>query len=228
MKKKLGFIISGVVAIGILGFGVLYSSTSQAEASLSTEDIKDMVNEQYPGEITEIEQETEFNRAVYEVEIKTADKEYDIKLDGETGEVLNVSEKPIKNKEKVNNEKEKSTAKVEKDRAKENEKVKENKSEEQPKEVVINEKKEQQPTKEKTKEKAPKQKKSDSKETVISYDEAKRIALEAFAGEIDDIELDREDGRLIYEVEIERGDKEAEIEIDAYTGEIILIEIDED
>src|SRR5690625_2492647 len=165
MKKKLAFILSGVIAIGILGFGVLYSSTSQAEASLSTEDIKTMVNDQYPGEITEIEQETEFNRAVYEVEIKTEDREYDIKLDGETGEILNISETPVKNK---------------------------------------------------------------TKEAIISIEEAKRIALEEFSGKIDDIDLDIEDGRLIYEVEIERGDEEAEMEIDAYTGEIIVIEIDED
>ena len=59
MKKKLAFIISGVIAIGILGFGFLYSSTSQAEASLSTKEIREMVEAQYPGKITEIEKETE-------------------------------------------------------------------------------------------------------------------------------------------------------------------------
>ncbi len=227
MKKKLGFIISGVVAIVTLGFGVLYSSTSQAEAALSTEDIETMVKEQYPGEITEIEQETEFNRAVYEVEIKTDDKEYDIKLDGKTGEVLNISEKPIKNKAQVSNEKKKKTAKVKKDQSTEKN-VEDNSSEEQPKEVVINEKKGQKSNKDQKKEQSTKEKKSETKKAIISIEEAKRIALEAFSGEIDDIELDEEDGRLIYEVEIERGDKEAELEIDAYTGEIIIIEIDED
>lgn len=210
MKKKLRFIISGVVAIGILGFGVLYSSTSQAEASLSTKDIKDMVNEQYPGEIMEIEQETEFNRPVYEVEIKTEDREYDIKLDGKTGEILNISETPIKDKEKADNENKNNTAKEEK--------LEDNTSNDKPKEVVIKEKGDEQSQQENDK----------TKEVIISYEEAKRIALAEFSGEIDDIELDTEDGRLIYEVEIERGDKEAEIEIDAYTGEIILIEIDED
>src|SRR5699024_2179135 len=220
MKKKLAFIISGVVAIGILGFGVLYSSTSQAEASLSTEDIKDMVNEQYPGEITEIAQETEFNRAVFEVEIKTKDREYDIKLDGKTGEILNITENPNKEKAEANNEK---------DQSKE-EKVEGNTSEEQSKAVVIKEKKDEKSKHKQQKNKKQKsdQKKSEEKRVIISIEEAKRIALAEFSGEIDDIELDTEDGRLIYEVEIERGDKEAEIEIDAYTGEILLIEIDED
>ncbi|WP_368858685.1 PepSY domain-containing protein [Oceanobacillus saliphilus] len=32
----------------------------------------------------------------------------------------------------------------------------------------------------------------------------------------------------MYEVEIENGNKEAEIEIDAYTGEVLVIEIDKD
>src|SRR5699024_870306 len=212
MKKKLAFILSGVIAIGILGFGVLYSSTSQAEASLSTEDIKTMVNDQYPGEITEIEQETEFNRAVYEVEIKTEDREYDIKLDGETGEILNISETPVKNKTEATKEEKKETEEIEKD---------------QPQDVVIKEKENEKSDKDQDK-KQTEQEKNEKKQAIISIEEAKRIELEEFSGEIDDIELDIEDRRLIYEDEIERGDKEPDIEIDAYTREIIVIEMDED
>jgi len=196
--------MSGVIAIGILGFGFLYSSTSQAEASLSTKEIREMVEAQYPGKITEIEQETEFNRAVYEVEIKTEDREYDIKLDGETGEILNISETPVKNKPEGSKEEKKDTE-----------------------ELVINEKENEKSDKDQEKKQADPEK-SDSKQAIISIEEAKRIALEEFSGKIDDIDLDIEDGRLIYEVEIERGDEEAEMEIDAYTGEIIVIEIDED
>lgn len=44
---------------------------------------------------------------------------------------------------------------------------------------------------------------------------------------IDDIDLEDKNGRLIYEVEIENGEREAEIIIDAYTGEVIFVEIDE-
>lgn len=213
MKKKLSFIICGVVAIGILGFGVLYFSTSRAEASLSTEDIQAMVKEQYPGEITEIEREKEFNRVVYEVEIKTKDREYDIKLDGETGEILNISEAPVKGKSEVTIGEKKDTEEIEKD---------------QSQEVVINEKENEKSNKDQEKKQSTAQGKNESKVAIISIEEAKRIALEEFSGEIEDIELDIDDGRLIYEVEIERGDKEAEMEIDANTGEIIVIEIDED
>lgn len=43
---------------------------------------------------------------------------------------------------------------------------------------------------------------------------------------ITELELDEDDGRLIYEIEIESVNGEAEIDIDAYTGDIISISID--
>ncbi|MFD0951687.1 PepSY domain-containing protein [Virgibacillus natechei] len=55
---------------------------------------------------------------------------------------------------------------------------------------------------------------------------AEEIALNEFDGQITELELDEDDGRLMYEIEIEDGEDEAEIEIDAYTGEILVIEID--
>src|SRR5699024_12617157 len=67
---------------------------------------------------------------------------------------------------------------------------------------------------EQTNEKEPK---SESKKAVISTKEAGGIALKEFSGEIDGIELEEEDGRLIYEVEIERGEQEVGIEIEEYT-----------
>src|SRR5699024_11117371 len=126
--------------------------------------------------------ETEFNRAIYEVEIKTKDREYDIKLDGKTGEILNITETPIKEKE--NNEI---------DQSKE-EKVEDNTTKEQPEKVVINEKNNEESHKQE--EKTPKtnnkqnknekteKKKDETKKAIISYDEATRIALDAFSGKI--------------------------------------------
>lgn len=51
----------------------------------------------------------------------------------------------------------------------------------------------------------------------ISIDEAKAIALSLANGKITDLDLDEDDGRLIYE-----------IEIDAYTGKVIEHDIDDD
>ncbi|MEC5424680.1 PepSY domain-containing protein [Virgibacillus sp. C22-A2] len=58
--------------------------------------------------------------------------------------------------------------------------------------------------------------------------EAEEIALNSFSGTITEVELDEDDGRLIYEIEIENGNEEAEIDIDAYTGEILVLSIDRD
>ena len=65
-------------------------------------------------------------------------------------------------------------------------------------------------------------------EGVLSIEEAKQIALTEFEGKVTEIELDKDDGRLIYEVELKDGTHEAEIELDATTGEIIEVEIEQD
>lgn len=61
----------------------------------------------------------------------------------------------------------------------------------------------------------------------ISIEDAIRIARERVPGEVVKVELEREHGRLIYEVEIisNQGPK-YEIDIDATTGQIIEIELD--
>lgn len=203
MKKKLGLAIGGIVAAGILGLGIFYSGASEAEAAMTTDEIKGVVEKQYPGDITDVKQDTEFNRAVYEVEVSGDKKQYSLKLDGDTGDVLDIQEKSVQNPDKTVKDEEKKENKAEKAKEKESKShKKENKKE--------NNKTQQ----------------AEQKNTVISEQEARKIALKEFSGTIDDIELDEEDGRLIYEIEIEKGEQEAEIEIDAHTGEIIVIEID--
>lgn len=62
----------------------------------------------------------------------------------------------------------------------------------------------------------------------ISREEAMQIALEAHPGEVDDVDLEEQDGRLVYEIDIENEETEvdAEIILDAYSGEILSIELD--
>lgn len=214
MKKKLIIAIGVIIGASILGFGLIHSSSTQLEPSLSAYEIKTLVSDQYPGEIAEPKLMTEANRPVYEVNSSSSEWIYEIKLDGHSGEVLNIIKKPNENSTIAKNEQQ------EADQKKKAEQEKKEKQKKRDKE------KQQEQKKEKKQEKAKKEKQVSK--TVISPEEAGRIALTQFSGTIDEIELDEEDGRLIYEVEIERGDQEAEIEIDAYTGEVIVIEIDED
>ncbi|WP_062046568.1 PepSY domain-containing protein [Bacillus sp. JCM 19034] len=62
-----------------------------------------------------------------------------------------------------------------------------------------------------------------SNATFISVEEAKRIALTEVSGVVDDIDLEESNGRYVYEVEIEEGEIEAEVIIDAITGDVITI-----
>src|SRR5699024_1104663 len=185
------------------------TSSSSNESSLTNTEIKNLVSEQYPGEIAEPELKIDANQPVYEIDVTDDQTVYGLKLDGHSGEVLNIVKKEVKKKP--------ATTKKPK---------KEKEVSEKPKEPS-KEPKEQEKPKEEPKEQA-KDKEKEAPKTVLSVEEVSKIALQQFSGEIDEIELDEENGRLIYEIEIERGEQEAEIEIDAYTGEVIVIEIDED
>lgn len=63
--------------------------------------------------------------------------------------------------------------------------------------------------------------------SLLSIDQVKEIALSEQDGHIDDIELENEDGFVYYEVEIENGEAEYDIYIEAYTGEIFRVEADD-
>jgi len=71
------------------------------------------------------------------------------------------------------------------------------------------------------------QKVSDMKE-MITIEEAKQIALGKADGVVEGIELDQHKGNHYYEVEIENERKDFDIYIDAYTGEVLSVEEDDD
>src|SRR5699024_9559311 len=264
-----------IISISILITGLFYSNYAQSEPSLTENEVKDIVSDQYPGKITDLNLKNINNQSVYEVLVTHENSKYNIKIDRHSGEILDIIRKSVavkenknkeapkkdikkqtdkqtnnttpkteenhkqskkqekneqvKNKQKKKKENPKQSKKQEKNEQVKNEKetaVKENKQDE---EHEANVHKEQPKTTEKPKEEhksAPKEP-TDTKETVLSISEVSNIALSHFSGSIDDVELEDEDGRLYYEVEIERDEQEAEMKIDAYTGEVIVIEIEE-
>lgn len=214
MKKKIA-IITGVFAITIaLGLGIYKSDASQAEPKLNYDEVRGLISAQYPGTITEMELDMDRNRAVYEIEIENDGMEYELKVDGNSGEIIKLKEKKIAAHKK--NEKHE-IVELE-------EKVQENDDDKKgTQDVKENEK----TTTEKTKVEK-KQSTKKNKNTVIDSTEAIAIAQKEFPGTVTNVELDEDDGRYIYEIEIKANGEEAEFEIDAMTGEIIVIEIDED
>ncbi|WP_404447175.1 PepSY domain-containing protein [Sutcliffiella horikoshii] len=68
-------------------------------------------------------------------------------------------------------------------------------------------------------------------EAVISIGEAKGIAKKEVPGELEDIELERENGKLVYEVEINNhqngDDDDVTVYVDAITGKVLYVEWDD-
>ncbi|KRD82621.1 hypothetical protein ASE51_22155 [Bacillus sp. Root147] len=62
----------------------------------------------------------------------------------------------------------------------------------------------------------------------ISLDQAIKIALKSAKGTVNETDLDQENNRLVYEIEIDTADKrEATVSIDAKNGGVISVEIDD-
>ncbi|MTW85678.1 hypothetical protein F3157_08385 [Virgibacillus dakarensis] len=214
LLNKIGIMIGAVTGAAALGLGIYHSSASELAPELSIAQIKEIVSGQYPGTITDIELEEHASKAIYEVEINGDSKEYELHLDGKTGEILDLKEKM-----KLNASDPGDTEK-DKDKANENKKTETN---HQKQNIAVNEDKDQETDQHKE------IRKQNTKQTpAISSKKAREIAKNEFNGTITDFELDEDDGRLIYEIEMEAGESEAEIEIDAYTGEIIVLSIDND
>jgi uncharacterized membrane protein YkoI len=267
MNKTIGMTAAVLTGALVLGLGIYQSDASEAEVKLSEEDIRQLVEQQYPGEITELELEKEADRVVYEVEVAGESKEYDMELDGDTGEVLEIREKEmVANPNGTNNEQ--NTVKIderdEKNKNKEQyandiltvnqiEKIALDEFPGKIKELELdkddgrlkyelemkNENREEaeldidaytgEILKIETETHGKKKTSNNNKQldNILSAAEVKEIALNEFSGKVKELELDKDDGRLIYEVEIKNKGKEAELDIDARTGEILELEIDD-
>ncbi|WP_080875360.1 PepSY domain-containing protein [Oceanobacillus timonensis] len=60
----------------------------------------------------------------------------------------------------------------------------------------------------------------------IAQEEAIEIAKQEFDGEVVEMEFDHDDGKYVYELELVNGQKEADIDIHAETGDILSLEVD--
>ncbi|SFL43041.1 Peptidase propeptide and YPEB domain-containing protein [Gracilibacillus orientalis] len=204
MKNK-RFIIILTVIIVIGGVVAIYNfSSNPASAYLSEEEAKEKVSNQFSGEIMELELDEENNRKVYEVEIKGTDRDYELKIDAETGEILLLNEKTDTLKD--NSTTKEKTPDDHDNTAQENENetdIKDEQNEE------------------------TKQQSNNSNNTLISAEEARAIATDQYPGTITDFEQDEDDGTYLYEIEVRTDTHEVDLEIDGYTGSIISISKDD-
>lgn len=67
-----------------------------------------------------------------------------------------------------------------------------------------------------------------SKSQLIGKQQAVAIARTVASGKVDDVELEKEHGMFIYEVEFEDGDTDYEVYVDAVNGTVLHVETDFD
>jgi uncharacterized membrane protein YkoI len=222
MKKKIIAAFGALTVAGVIGFTTFQSGIVNAEPKLTKEDIRNQVTSQYPGTISELELERGAN--VYEVEVVVDDKEYELKIHGDTGDVLKLEEKAISAKVVAENNKVAADQKTDQN-AVTNRDTDDDKKPNATTQTHVNNSNDDTQG-EKTNKSVGTNKSVTPKQTVISNEEAKRIALNNFEGTIVELELDDDDNHRTYDIEIVNGNRKAEIEIDAFTGKVIVLEIE--
>src|SRR5699024_7165600 len=104
MARKIWLTLGDIGIAVVLGFGMYQSNASIAETTLAVADKEELATSQYPGTITELELTKGTNGAVYEVEIANDSVEYELEIDGESGEIINLKERLIAIKDQDNTE----------------------------------------------------------------------------------------------------------------------------
>ncbi|WP_026583904.1 PepSY domain-containing protein [Bacillus sp. J33] len=69
---------------------------------------------------------------------------------------------------------------------------------------------------------------SKKQEELISLEEAKKIALSKADGQVESIEMERDNGQKYYDIDIEAGDLKYDIHVEAITGKVLSFEKDWD
>lgn len=172
---------------------------------LTEEEANDIAKERFNGEILD----TKLVDDIYHMTIKLDTGEYELKIASKSGEMMDL----VRTKEETPK---KDLAKNDNKKSSDNNKSNESKKSDEEKAKKEAEKKEETQQEE---EEPPKN---------ITSEEAIQIALDTVYGEVDDVDLEDEDGQLYYFIEIEtEDDLEAEIQIHAISGEVISIEWDD-
>ncbi|GEK60093.1 hypothetical protein CHL76_15475 [Marinococcus halophilus] len=231
MKKVIVFLVllAGLV-VAALGVWWLSSYFTQ---EMSPEEIEQAVQEQYQGEITNIEKQdgiyevtAELDRGTYQMQVEAADGSV-ISVTQIAGNSTNDTEMLTEEEararaeeetdfsiEKISRETQEGTAVY----------VVEFAEEEALEEMIIDARsgavlEEEQDDTESS---------EDGRQTVLNAEEAASVAREEVDGEVDDVDFETSDaGEPFYYVELEQDDEEATVQVHGITGEILSITWDD-
>lgn len=233
MKRKWIFIsIAAIVGvIGIIGI----ASAIKKDPLLSKAEVRNLVKEQYSGSITGIHLDQSEGKDNYKVGLEEKTGLYELEVDAITGNIKNLVqvkklESEQTNEPAISEEKAKQLAV---DKYSGNVRSLSAGEEQGEKIYHITIRTKQEEIKlvmsANSGEITSEDKRSiekDTQQVKLTEVQARKIALDEINGKIEDIELEEDDGHVFYEVEMDAKEQEAVIQIDAFTGEILSVVIE--
>ncbi|MET3728287.1 putative membrane protein YkoI [Fictibacillus halophilus] len=224
MNKKTAVISGIVIVILLLVFGTREWVNGNQGSTLEKEKMNRIVSAKYPGDILSTELTNREDKRQYKTVIKSEQGVYVIWSDAVSGEILdmNRTEDEESQRERITKDE------AEKIAAKHGE-VKSSEFNEENKVYLVRVQKEGKTYSLEingttgsinSKSEVESEDEPAQPNTKITEGKAKQIALKEVKGTVTDIELDDEDGVIVYEVEIETKTKEAQVIINAFSGEV--------
>ncbi|TFD94411.1 PepSY domain-containing protein [Jeotgalibacillus sp. R-1-5s-1] len=213
MNKKviIGTVASAVILGGALGAGAMTDqfrtvgivNPEPAEQSdlISVDEAKEKALAEYEGVVESVELEKQFRGYIYEIDIDNGEIDYDLDMDASTGEILKAKEERD-------------------DDGDDDDRDDDNSQNNQTNNTSGDDNGTASAT----------ASNGTSAEEYITQEEAVSIAMAEVSGTLESVEFDDDDGRMIYEIEINTGngdDDDAEFEIDAVTGEILEMDLED-
>lgn len=202
--------------LGVMGIGAAVtlipesltgSANAQSTTTLTLEQIKQKALTEVKGTIRDIEYDQKGTKSYYEVDVITADAEYELKYNAVTGELIRKNKDQLDNTTTTVNNAQKVATTTNANKNVTNTTATQSQTKEQPKTQATN-----------TNQTQP------VATVAITQQQAINIALGKVNGTVTKAELDYEDNE--YEIEIVKDQLEYDFDIDASTGAIIKMEED--
>ncbi|HEY9577223.1 MAG TPA: PepSY domain-containing protein [Pseudobacillus sp.] len=202
-KWILAFISMFIVATAGLGIYIGIYFTAEKAGEMTREEAEAVVREDFDGEVLSFERDWEWelgSPSIMKMTIKTDNNYEEIEMDASNGKILRREADHILSSlnSPVTGESSSTAPAVMPDVAKESSST------------------------------APAvmpdvAKKSSSTVPAIVPEEAIELALDKVTGDVKEIELDAENHKMVYEIEIEEGSREHNVHVDAMTGSILMV-----
>ncbi|MFP7493959.1 PepSY domain-containing protein [Terribacillus saccharophilus] len=205
MNKKWIIPIAAIVLLAAV-FGIYQMQASAGEPEMTIDQARQQAEKQYNATVTEIELDRSGSEPRYDIDLENGEKYFDLTLNGNTGEVISLKESAVQPTMPGTKNKDQEPA-----------------EEEQPQQNDQTAADKQQDEKQQTE---PPKKSASQAEVKITMEEAVKIASNEVDGTVTNAEFEEEDGLPVYELELETANDEAEVVINAQSGEIVTITYD--